>query len=124
MLKDLSRINTKVQLFNGQHWKINQEKAFRYATFFEGGKPVEVEFASETTERIYPQIKLVYDQRGKIIAQRLNSNCRLLTTQCNEWLTCQKVHKERLLNALNVYSMLAEIEKRERRKQRQRQVKI
>lgn len=42
-----------VQLFNGQRWKINEKKAFRFSSFYEEGKPYTVIFVEGTTEELF-----------------------------------------------------------------------
>ena len=99
-VKDLARIKTSVQLFNTQHWMIEGENAYRYTTLFEKGKPKKIFFGAAKTETIFPQIKLLFDQKERVIAQRLNSNGRLITTRENKYF---KVRNHRSERALEVY---------------------
>ncbi len=83
-IKDLARIKTTVQLFNTQHWMIEGENAYRYTTLF--------------------------DQKERVIAQRLNSNGRLITTRENKYF---KVRNHRSERALEVYALITAIEEKE-----------
>ncbi|EHE8434511.1 hypothetical protein JMJ19_002754, partial [Enterococcus faecalis] len=84
-MNDLRTVNAKVQLMNGQHWILEQGRAYRYMKYFEKGKSVDVIFSKSSLEEIYDQIKILFDREGKIIALRLNKNHRLLTTKNNQW---------------------------------------
>lgn len=106
-----------VQLLNGQKWRIENDKAFRYATLFENGKPQPIDFAKSTLEKIYPEIKLLFDTKGRVIAQRLNRNCRLLTTRENKWLKVEKNKKINDPRKLEIYVLLSGIEENEYVKQ-------
>ena len=109
-VKDLARIKTTVQLFNTQHWQIDGENAYRYTTLFEKGKPKKIFFGVSKTETIFPQIKLLFDQKERVIAQRLNSNGRLITTRENKYF---KVRNHRSERALEVYALITAIEEKE-----------
>ena len=109
-VKDLAIIKTTVQLFNTQHWMIEGENAYRYTTLFEKGKPKKIFFGAAKTEKIFPQIKLLFDQKERVIAQRLNSNGRLITTRENKYF---KVRNRRSERALEVYALITAIEEKE-----------
>lgn len=109
-VKDLARIKTTVQLFNTQHWQIDGENAYRYTTLFEKGKPEKIFFGVSKTETIFPQIKLLFDQKERVIAQRLNSNGRLITTRENKYF---KVRNHRSERSLEVYALITAIEEKE-----------
>lgn len=118
-MKDLTTVNTKVQLLNGQHWILEAGIAYRYMKYFEKGKSVDVIFSKSSLEEIYDQIKILFDSEGKVIALRLNKNSRLLTTKNNQW---KKVRSKKVeTQAIDVYELLKsielrDIEKRERKR--------
>ncbi|MEJ4197245.1 hypothetical protein [Enterococcus faecium] len=107
-LSDLIGVEAYVQLFNGQKWRIEKWKAFRYTTFLVDGRPEKVEFAKSKTQDIYPEIKLLFDSKGRVVGQRLNSNCRLLTTTENSWFTLKKHNK----NKKSIYDMIDLLEEK------------
>ena len=76
---------------------------------FEKGSPKNI-FRSCKTETIFPQIKLLFDQKERVIAQRLNSNGRLITTRENKYF---KIRNHRSERALEVYALITAIEEKE-----------
>lgn len=113
--EDLKQVQVKVQLFNGQHWRIEPEgKAYRFTRFYEKGEPMDIDFQTGSLEKIYPQIKLLFNPKGALIANRLNSQGRLLTNRENKWFTT-KGYKEKLPNkrAMEVYTLLEAMEESE-----------
>ena len=113
-MSDLLEVEADVQLFNGQKWRLEKDKGFRYTTLFDNGKPQKIYFASEKTEKLFSEIKILFDKKGCIVAQRINRNCRLLTTRENKWFYVQKNtnHKK----GLEVYTLISGIEVNELRK--------
>jgi len=67
-----------VQLFNGQRWKIEGSKAFRFTLYYTDGQPEEIIFAESSLEKIYGNIKLLFDEDQHMIGSRMNQKCRLL----------------------------------------------
>lgn len=108
-LSDLIELDAFVQLFNGQRWRIEKWRSFRYTTFLVDGKPEKVEFAKSKTKDIYSDIKLLLDAEGRVIAQRLNYNCRLLTTTESTWITLSKYNK----NKKTIYNVIDFLEEKE-----------
>lgn len=108
-LSDLTELDAFVQLFNGQRWRIEKWRSFRYTTILVDGKPEKVEFAKSKTKDIYSEIKLLLDAQERVIAQRLNHNCRLLTTTKSTWLTLPKHNK----NKKTIYSVIEFLEQKE-----------
>lgn len=106
---DLSKVEAYVQLFNGQKWHIKKSQSVRFTTFYVDGKPTEIEFATEQTKVIYPEIKLLFDPQGRVIAQRLNHNCRLLTTSENRWFQAKKKGKK----TETIYELIQMLEEKE-----------
>ncbi|EKZ0221967.1 hypothetical protein QPI77_002580 [Enterococcus faecalis] len=110
-MNDLRTVNAKVQLMNGQHWILEQGRAYRYMKYFEKGKSVDVIFSKSSLEEIYDQIKILFDREGKIIALRLNKNHRLLTTKNNQW---KKSNVDDFkTQAIDIYELLKNIELRD-----------
>ncbi|EMF0296261.1 hypothetical protein ACS4H7_002877 [Enterococcus hirae] len=107
-LSDLIGVEAYAQLFNGQKWRIEKWKAFRYTTFLVDGRSEKVEFAKSKTQDIYPEIKLLFDLKGRVVGQRLNHNCRLLTTTEISWLTLPKHNK----NKKTIYHMIDSLEEK------------
>lgn len=107
-LKDLFEVEVFAQLFNGQRWRIEKWRAFRYTTFLVDGKPEKVEFAKSKTQDIYPEIKVLFDAKGRMIAQRLNHNCRLLTTTKSTLFTLTKQPKNKKM----IYGMVDLLEEK------------
>lgn len=108
-LSDLIELDAFVQLFNGQRWRIEKWRSFRYTTFLVNGKPEKVEFAKSKTKDIYSDIKLLLDAEGRVIAQRLNHNCRLLTATESTWVTLSKCNK----NKKTIYNVIDFLEEKE-----------
>lgn len=110
-MNDLRTVNAKVQLMNGQHWILEQGRAYRYMKYFEKGKSVDVIFSKSSLEEIYDQIKILFDREGKIIALRLNKNHRLLTTKNNQWKKSNVGDFK--TQAIDIYELLKNIELRD-----------
>lgn len=110
-MNDLRTVNAKVQLMNGQHWILEQGRAYRYMKYFEKGKSVDVIFSKSSLEEIYDQIKILFDREGKIIALRLNKNHRLLTTRNNQWKKSNVGDFK--TQAIDIYELLKNIELRD-----------
>lgn len=100
-----------VQLFNGQRWEINKEKAQRFSTFYEGGKPYEVIFAERPTEELFNQIKLVLDKKGSILARRIQKNLPLKTIKVNDVFRYKIADPKKA--ALKIYQAIEEQEDQE-----------
>ncbi|EPI08704.1 hypothetical protein [Enterococcus faecalis] len=110
-MNDLRTVNAKVQLMNGQHWILEQGRAYRYMKYFEKGKSVDVIFSKSSLEEIYDRIKILFDREGKIIALRLNKNHRLLTTKNNQWKKSNVGDFK--TQAIDIYELLKNIELRD-----------
>lgn len=100
-----------VQLFNGQRWKINKEKALRFSIFYEGGKPYEVNFGERLTEELFDQIKLVFDKKGSILARRIQTNLPLKTIKANDVFRYKRADSKKA--ALKIYQAIEEQEDQE-----------
>lgn len=100
-----------VQLFNGQRWKINNEKALRFSIFYEGGKPYEVNFGERSTEELFDQIKLVFDKKGSILARRIQKNLPLKTIKVNDVFRYKIADPKKA--ALKIYQAIEEQEDQE-----------
>lgn len=97
-----------VQLFNGQRWKIKENKAFRFSVFYEEGKPYEVIFAEGTTDELFSQIKLIFDLKGRILARRIQMSHPLKTVRINNFFRVKKPDPKKA--ALNIYQAIEEQE--------------
>ena len=118
----LQTVTTVVKLFNGQEWEIREGgQAYRFTTLFEKGKKSKrLYFQPAETSNIFPQIKIVYDKKGREIASRLNSKGRLITTAFNKLWTTQekdqlKKKQQKINQALQCYSLVQAIEEQEYR---------
>lgn len=104
----LNELNTKkelvIQLFNGQRWKLKGEHAIRFSTFYQEGKPYEVAFLEGRTADVFDQIKLVFDQKGRVIAQRIAHDSPLITIRRNDIF--KYTQKDPKQAALGIYNQL------------------
>ena len=107
-VKDLARIKTTVQLFNTQHWMIEGENAYRYTTLLKR-KPKKY-FSELQNGNDLSTNQTSFDQKERVIAQRLNSNGRLITTRENKYF---KIRNHRSERALEVYALITAIEEKE-----------
>lgn len=119
---DLRTVETKVQLFNGQRWNLAKGYAERYVIWYEDGKPTEIVIGREKVDKIFPNIKLLFDKKNKVIAQRPSPEARLITTRENNWLKRENKHKQP--SELAVYAMIEMIEEQDRRLQRKREKEL
>lgn len=108
-LSDLLEVKATVQLFNGQRWRLENGEAYRYTTLFDHGKPQYVDFAKGRIDKLFPEIKILSDKKRRVVAQRLNRNCRLLTTRENKWFKLHPKKKEHK-RELEVYALITGIE--------------
>lgn len=106
----LLSVSTKIKLFNSQEWYLREGYAVRFCRLFEKGMPVEYECDRKALSEVYPKIKLLFDKKNKIIAQRSGPGSRLITTKYNKWLSCSSRNKEK--TALEIYTMIEAIEDR------------
>lgn len=93
-----------IQLFNGQRWKLKGENAIRFSTFYQEGKTYEVAFLEGRTDDVFDQIKLIFDQKNRVIAQRMNSDSPLITTRKND--VFKFTQKDPRQAALGIYKQI------------------
>ena len=110
-VKDLARIKTTVQLFNTQHWMIEGENAYRYTTLLK--REAQKYFSELQNGNDLSTNQTSFDQKERVIAQRLNSNGRLITTRENKYF---KIRNHRSERALEVYALITAIEEKNMRK--------
>lgn len=110
-VNDLKLVTAEVLLFSGQKWRIENGRAFRYVTIFDDGKPQRVDFDSNDVSAIFGDIKILSDHKKRIVAQRLNRNCRLLTTRNNKWFKVKKNTQH--TRELAIYTLISGIEENE-----------
>lgn len=119
---DLKNVATKVKLFNGQTWNLAKGYAERYVIWYEDGKPTEIVIGREKVDKIFPKIKLLFDKKNTVIAQRPSADARLITTRENHWLKRENKRKEP--SELAVYGMIEMIEKQDERLQTTREKEV
>lgn len=87
---DLENVYTKVKSFDRHIWQLKDGFAERFVYLFKNGKQVPVKVRRVPISEIYPKIKLIFDLKGNVIAERACLGARLRTTKENKWLSVNK----------------------------------
>lgn len=113
--EQLHQLTTDVKLFNGQIWEIRENgEAFRFTTNFVNGKRTKrIYFQGSKTKDIFPNIKILYDKKGREIASRLNEKGRLLTTRHNKLWSYSTKEKKKLDQTFMLYLLVEAVNYKE-----------
>lgn len=115
--EDLAKVNVVVKLFNGQRWEIKGNVAERFAIMHKDGKQTRIYFKKKSLREIFPEIHILFDTKNRVIGQRTQPKCRLLTTRANKYFGFTspntKTTKNQVSRALEVYALIANIDQKE-----------
>lgn len=101
-VEQLKTVEATAKLFDKSRWRIVNGWAKKFTTIFDKGKPIEVYYAEKPVEEIYPNIRLLFDKRDRVIAQRPSAKAVLRVGVQGNWKARVKVSshlKPRKLNA-------------------------
>jgi hypothetical protein len=88
-LGKMKSLYCRVELFDRKFYRLQNGKAIRQIVIHENGVSCFTDFGKEIDlEKIYSQIKLVYDPEGKIVANRMTTAGDLVAKPNSIW------HKE------------------------------
>ena len=90
-VEQLKSIEATVKLFDKSRWRIVNGWAKKFTTIFDNGKPIEVYYAEKPVEEIYSNIRLLFDKRDRVIAQRPSAKAVLRVGVQGNWKTRVKV---------------------------------
>ena len=90
-VEQLKTVEATVKLFDKSRWRIVNGWAKKFTTIFDNGKPIEVYYAEKPVEEIYPNIRLLFDKRDRVIAQRPSAKAVLRVAVQGNWKTRVKV---------------------------------
>ena len=90
-VEQLKSIEATVKLFDKSRWRIVNGWAKKFTTIFDNGKPIEVYYAEKPVEEIYSNIRLLFDKRDRVIAQRPSSKAALRVGVQGKWESRVKV---------------------------------
>ena len=76
-VEDLKTIEATAKLFDRSRWRIINGWAKKFTTIFDKGKPIEVYYAEKSVEEIFPEIRILFDKRDRVIAQRPSTKAAL-----------------------------------------------
>ena len=90
-VEQLKTVEATAKLFDKSRWRIINGWAKKFTTIFDNGKPIEVYYAEKPVEEIYPNIRLLFDKRDRVIAQRPSAKAVLRVGVQGNWKTRVKV---------------------------------
>ena len=90
-VEQLKTVEATAKLFDKSRWRIVNGWAKKFTTIFDNGKPIEVYYAEKPVEEIYPNIRLLFDKRDRVIAQRPSAKAVLRVGVQGNWKTRVKV---------------------------------
>lgn len=90
-VEDLKTIEATAKLFDRSRWRIINGWAKKFTTIFEKGKPIEVYYAEKSVEEIFPEIRILFDKRDRVIAQRSSAKALLRVGVQGNWKARVKV---------------------------------
>ena len=90
-VEQLKTVEATAKLFDKSRWRIVNGWAKKFTTIFDNGKPIEVYYAEKPVEEIYPNIRLLFDKRDRVIAQRPSSKALLRVCVQGNWESRVKV---------------------------------
>lgn len=88
---DLKSIEGVVKLFDRSKWRLINGTAKKFTTFFEKGKPIEVYYDELPVEEIFPHIRILFDKKDEVIAQRSGRKGHLRVCIQGNWQKRVKV---------------------------------
>ncbi|MDA9472042.1 hypothetical protein [Enterococcus sp. 5H] len=104
-LEILQRIEKgRIQLFNGHFYRLVRGKVIRQFICWEHGQQIFEDFGKEQRiEKIFQQIKLLFDPTGKIVATRTMSGEPLFAKKESIWQGSGLAMKYGLSDVLRIY---------------------
>lgn len=90
-VEDLKTIEATAKLFDRSRWRIINGWAKKFTTIFDKGKPIEVYYAEKSVEEIFPEIRILFDKRDRVIAQRPSTKAALRVSVQGNWKARIKV---------------------------------
>jgi len=89
--ENLKNVEAIVKLFDKSRWRIVNGWAKKFTTIFDKGKPIEVYYAEKPVEDIFPEIRMLFDKRDRVIAQRSSAKALLRVGVQGNWKARVKV---------------------------------
>lgn len=89
--ENLKNVEAVVKLFDKSRWRIVNGWAKKFTTIFDKGKPIEVYYAEKPVEDIFPEIRMLFDKRERVIAQRPSTKAYLRVSVQGNWRNRIKV---------------------------------
>ena len=89
--ENLKNVEAIVKLFDKSRWRIVNGWAKKFTTIFDKGKPIEVYYAEKPVEDIFPEIRMLFDKRERVIAQRPSTKAYLRVSVQGNWRNRIKV---------------------------------
>lgn len=90
-VEQLKSIEATAKLFDKSRWRIVNGWAKKFTTIFDEGKLIDVYYDEKTVEEIYPNIRLLFDKRDRVIAQRSSAKAILRVGVQGNWKARVKV---------------------------------
>ena len=90
-VEQLKSIEATAKLFDKSRWRIVNGWAKKFTTIFDEGKPIDVYYDEKTVEEIYSNIRLLFDKRDRVIAQRSSAKALLRVGVQGNWKARVKV---------------------------------
>lgn len=90
-LEELKSVEAVVKLFDKSRWRVVNGWAKKFTTIFDNGKPIEVYYDEKPVEEIYSNIRLLFDKRDRVIAQRSSAKALLRVGVQGNWKARVKV---------------------------------
>ena len=90
-VEQLKTVEATAKLFDKSRWRIVNGWAKKFTTIFDNGKPIEVYYTEKPVEEIYPNIRLLFDKRDRVIAQRPSAKAVLRVGVQGNWKARVKV---------------------------------
>lgn len=76
-LEELKSVEAVVKLFDKSRWRVVNGWAKKFTTIFDNCKTIEVYYDEKPVEEIYSNIRLLFDKRDRVIAQRSSAKALL-----------------------------------------------
>lgn len=100
-ISDLMSVEATVKLFDKSRWRIINGWAKKFTTLFDKGKPIDIYYEETSVEKIYPNIRLIFDKRNRVIGQRNSTKADLRAIVQENWRNRVKVNNHLKAKKLN-----------------------
>lgn len=113
---DLQSVECVVKLFDKSRWRIVSGVAKKFTIYFEKGEPIEVYFEELPIDQIFANIRILFDKKNQVIAQKSGKKGQLRVCVQGNWKNRVRIDnhlKKRNLNtetSYKIYNHLSNLE--------------